>query len=64
MKYLGGILTSTANLEDKVNARRGQGLGAFAQFLHLWGNQHLGVLTKVQVFNTFVLLHFVYEDKT
>jgi hypothetical protein len=31
-KYLGGILTSIANLEDNVNARRGRGLSAFAQF--------------------------------
>ncbi|CAM6058158.1 unnamed protein product [Sphagnum tenellum] len=29
-KYLGAILTSTANLEADVNTRRGQGLGAFA----------------------------------
>jgi hypothetical protein len=46
-KYLGGILTSTANLEDEVNARRGRGLGTFAQFSNLWGNRHLGVSAKV-----------------
>ncbi len=63
-KYLGGILTSTVNLEAEVNACRGLGLGTFAQFSHLWGNQQLGVSAKVQVFNTFVLPHFVYGAET
>jgi hypothetical protein len=63
-KYLGGILTSIANLEAEVNIRRGRGLGAFAQFSHLWGNRHLGVSAKVHVFNTFVLPHFVYGSET
>jgi hypothetical protein len=63
-KYLGGIFTSIANLEAEVNARRSRGLGAFAKFSHLWGNRHLGVSAKVQVFNTFVLPHFVYGAET
>jgi hypothetical protein len=63
-KYLGAILTSTTNLEDEVNARRDWGLSAFAQFSHLWGNRYLGVSIKMQVFNTFVLPHFVYGVET
>ncbi len=63
-KYLGGIMNSTTSLEAEVNTHKGRGLGAFAQFSHLWGNQHLGVLTRVHVFNTFVLPHFVYRAET
>jgi hypothetical protein len=64
LKYLGGILTSIANLEAEVNAHRHRGLSTFAQFSHLWGNWHLRVPTKVQVFNTLVLPHFVYGVET
>jgi len=61
---LGGILASNDSLTAKVNARRGWGLGAFAQFSAVWQNRHLGLGAKVQVFNTFVVPHFVYGAKT
>ncbi len=48
----------------EVDARRARGLGAFAQFSHVWGNCHLSVPTKVKVFNFFILLHFVYGNET
>jgi hypothetical protein len=63
-KYLGGILTSNNSLTAEVNARRGRGLGAFAQFSVVWRNKHLGLGAKVQVFNTFVVSHFVYGAET
>jgi len=63
-KYLGGNLTSNNNLTAEVNAHRGRGLGAFAQFSAVWRNKHLGLGAKVQVFNTFVVPHFVYGAKT
>ncbi len=56
-KYLGGILTSNDSLTAEVNAHRGWGLGAFAQFSAVWWNRHLGLGAKVQVFNTFVVSH-------
>jgi hypothetical protein len=63
-KYLGGILTSNDSLTAEVNARRGRGLGAFAQLSVMWRNKHLGLGAKVQVFNTFVVPHFVYGAET
>ncbi len=46
-KYLGGILTSNDSLTAEVNAHRGWGLGAFAQFSAVWWNRHLGLGAKV-----------------
>jgi hypothetical protein len=46
-KYLGGILTSNDSLTAEVNARRGRGLGAFAQLSAVWRNRHLGLGAKV-----------------
>jgi hypothetical protein len=63
-KYLVGILTSKDSLTAEVNARRGRGLGAFAQLSAVWRNKHLGLGAKVQVFNTFVVPHFVYGAET
>jgi hypothetical protein len=57
-------LTSNDSLTTEVNARRGRGLGAFAQFSAVWRNRHLGLGAKVQVFNTFVVPHFVYGAET
>ena len=48
------------SLAAEVSARRGRGLGAFAQLSAVWRNRHLGLGAKVQVFNTFVVPHFVY----
>ncbi len=57
-------MISNDNLTAEVNAWRGRGLGAFAQLLAVWRNRHLGLGAKVQVFNTFVVLHFVYGVET
>jgi hypothetical protein len=63
-KHLRGILTLNDSLIAEVNARRGRGLGAFAQLSAMWRNRHLGLGAKVQVFNTFVVPHFVYGAET
>jgi hypothetical protein len=47
-----------------VAARWGWGLGAFAQFERIWGNKHLKLSTKVQVFDTFVVPHFLCGSET
>jgi len=57
-------LTSNDSLIAEVNAHKDQGLGAFAQFSAVWQNRHLGLGAKVQVFNTFVVPHFVYGAET
>jgi hypothetical protein len=41
-----------------------EGCGAFTQFERIWGNKHLKLSTKVQVFDTFVVLHFLYGSET
>jgi hypothetical protein len=46
-KYLGGILTSNDSLTAEVNARRGRGLGAFAQLSVVWRNRHFELGAKV-----------------
>jgi len=63
-KYMGGVLSSDIKLDAEVAARRGRGLGAFTQFERVWGNKHLKLNTKVQVFDTFVVLHFLYGSET
>jgi hypothetical protein len=63
-KYLRGIVNSQASLQEEVDVRRARRLGAFAQFSHVWGNRHLSVPTKVKVFNSFIVLHFVYGSET
>jgi len=63
-KYLGGIVNSQASLQEEVDARRARKLGAFAQFSHVWGNRLLSVPTKVKVFNSFIVPHFVYGNET
>jgi hypothetical protein len=63
-KYLGGIVNSQASLQEEVDARRACRLGAFAQFSHVWGNRHLSVPTKVKVFNSFIVPHYVYDSET
>jgi hypothetical protein len=45
-------------------ARRRWGLGAFAQFEHVWGNKHLKLSTKMQVFDKFIVPHFLYGSET
>ena len=59
-----GIVNSQASPQEAINARRARGLGAFAQFSHVWGNRHLSVPTKVKVFNSFIVPHFVYGSET
>ncbi len=59
-KYLGGIVNSLASLHEEFDICYLRGLGAFAQFSHVCGNCHLLVETKVKVFNSFIVLHFVY----
>jgi len=61
---LGGILTLNDSLTAEVNAHSSRGLGAFAQFSVVRRNRHLGLGAKVQVFNTFVVSHFVYGVET
>jgi hypothetical protein len=63
-KYLGGVLSSDTKLDAKVAARQGQRLGAFAQFECVWGNECLKLNTKVQVFDTFIVLHFLHGNET
>ncbi len=63
-KYLGGVLSFDTKLDAKVVARRGRGLGAFAWFERVWGNKHLKLSTKMQVFDTFVVPHFLYGSET
>jgi len=62
-KYLGGIVNSQVSLQEEVDTHRAHGLGAFAQFSHVWGNRHLSVQTKVKFFNFFIILHFVYDNE-
>jgi hypothetical protein len=63
-KYLGGIVNSQASLQEEVDVRHARGLSAFAQFSHVWGNHHLSMQTKVKVFSSFIVLHFVYGSET
>jgi hypothetical protein len=63
-KYLGKVLSSNTKLDVEVAARQGQGLGAFAQFDRVWSNKHLKLNTKMQVFDMFVVPHFLYGNET
>ncbi len=63
-KYMGGVLSSDIKLDAEVAARQGRGLGVFTQFKCIWGNKHFKLSTKVQVFDTFVVLHFLYGSET
>jgi hypothetical protein len=61
---LGGVLSSNTKLDAEVAAHWGRRLGAFAQFERVWGNKHLKLNTKMQVFDTFVVPHFLYGNET
>jgi hypothetical protein len=58
------VLSSDIKLDVEVAARRGQGLGAFAQFERVCDNKHLKLNTKMQVFDMFVVPHFQYRNET
>ncbi len=63
-KYLGGVLSSSTKLNAKVVACQRRGLGAFAHFECIWGNKHLKLNTKMQMFDMFVVPHFLYGSET
>ncbi len=63
-KYLGRVLSSDTKLDAKMATGRGRRLGAFAQLEHVYGNKHLKLSTKMHVFDTFVVLHFMYGSET
>jgi hypothetical protein len=63
-KYLGGVLSSNTKLDAKVATRQRQRLPAFTQFERVWGNKHLKLSTKMQMFDTFVVSHFLYGSET
>jgi hypothetical protein len=63
-KYLARVLSSGTKLDAEVVARQGRGLGAFAQFECIWGNKHLKLNTKMQIFDMFVVPHFLYGNET
>jgi hypothetical protein len=62
--YLGSIVNSKASLHEEIDSRHACGLGALAQFSHVWGNRHFLVQTKVKVFSYFIVPHFVYGNET
>jgi hypothetical protein len=61
---LGGIVNSQASLQEEVDVHYVRGLGTFAQFSHVWKNHHLLVQTKMKVFSSFIVTHFIYGSKT
>ncbi len=63
-KYLGGVLSSDIKLDAEVATHRGRRSGAFAQFERVWGNKHLKLNKKMQVFDTFGVPHFLYGNET
>ncbi len=63
-KYLGSIVNSQASLHEEVGTHRADELGTFVQFFHVWGNCHISMQTKVKVFSSFIVPHFIYGSET
>jgi hypothetical protein len=63
-KYLGSWITQSGGVEKEIGVRVGRALGVFASFDKIWASKKMQVQSKMRVYNTFVLPHFLYGCET
>lgn len=59
-KYLGAWFAEDGKLMKEIKVRKARVLGKFHEFDKLWANKKLKLRSKMRVYNTFVLPHFLY----
>jgi hypothetical protein len=63
-KYLGSWITQGGGVEKEISVRAGRALGMFASFDKIWASKKMRLQSKMRVYNTFVLPHFLYGCET
>jgi hypothetical protein len=63
-KYLGSWVTQGGGVEKEIGVRVGRALGVFASFDKIWASKKMRVQSKMRVYKTFVMPHFLYGCET
>ena len=59
-KYLGSWFAQDGRMDKEIGFRNGRALGTFHSFDKVWANKKLRLSTKMAVYMSFVLPHFLY----
>jgi hypothetical protein len=63
-KYLGSWITQAGGVEKEISVRAGRTLGVFASFDKIWASKKMRLQSKMRIYNTFVMPHFLYGCET